>query len=384
MPNRGRTPGLPGIKVVTKTLADGTKKSFFYHRATKLALGSDRNRAIARAVEIEALAGPEPRARQAGSFADVIAKFKVSPEYAGLSQGTKTLWRPFLTDLEERVGDWSPPMLTLSRASKLKGSLIAKHGSGSARNRFKCYSRLWNWAVRNGQIEATNPFASPGSFSTGKAKKKKKPIWREDDIRAVLSATREVNVGGNPALIKKAHFNTESLPDDMRLALLLGIFTLQRRGDLLSLTGENIYIDKSGRWWMKLTQAKTGTDVEFPVHRLLRDELERQGIKPGEARHLVQTVTKKRFNESNFSRKLREWIRAARIVHLNLQAMRRSGMVWLAEAGVSTPRIAALSGHSIAVTQKILDDYIVKTRKLASGAIDAFEEFTQDAFPSGV
>jgi integrase len=384
MPKTDQKPALPGIKIVAKTLADGTEKSFFYHRATKLALGSDRRRAIARAAEIEAIAGPAPRMRQAGSIADIIVKFKVSPEFAGLAKSTKSLWLPFLTDLEERVGDFAPRMLTLSLASKFKGKLIARHGSGSARNRFKCYSRLWNWAIKNGHTEVTNPFSAPGSFATGKSGKKKKPIWREDDITALLSAKREVNVGGNPKLAKTTFTRTEALPDDLRLGVLLAMFTLQRRGDVLSLTGKNIYVDNSGRWWMSLTQSKTGTDVEFPIHQILRAELERQDVKPGQDGFVVQTQSKERFDERNFSRKLRTWLRASGIVHLNLQAMRRSGMVWLAEAGVSTPRIAALSGHSIAVTQKILDEYIVKTRKLAAGAVDAFEDFTRGAFPAGI
>jgi integrase len=381
MPKSAMLPVLPGIKIVSKTLADGTVKTFYYHRATKLALGSDRARAVARAAEIEMLAGPEPRRRQAGALSDVIAKFKVSPEYVGLAEGTKTLWLPFLTDLEERVGDWAPKMFSRAMASKFKATLIAKHGSGSARNRFKCYSRLWNWAVQNGHIEVVNPFTAPGSFGKGRHSKKAKPIWRLNHVEAFLTATRQVDVGGNPALVTKKATRTEGVPNDMRLAFLLALFTLQRRGDILKITGDKLRADNHGRWWLKLKQEKTGADVEFPVHKLLRAEIERQKITPGEKRPLVQTKTEGMFDDRNFSRKFRTWLEAANIRSLNFHALRRSGMVWLAEAGVSAPRIAGLSGHSIAVTQKILDEYIVRTKELAEGAVDAFERITQDAFP---
>lgn len=383
MPMSAMNSPLPGIKIVSKTLADGTTKTFYYHRATKLALGSDRTRAIARAAEVEALAGPEPRGRQVGSLNDVIAKFKVAPEFVGLAQGTKTLWLPFLTDLEERVGDWAPKMFSRAMASKFKATLIAKHGSGSARNRFKCYSRMWNWGIQNGHFDVVNPFGSPGSFSKGKKTKKAKPIWRPNQVEAFLSAKREVDAGGNPAFIKEKVTRTEAVPDDMRLAFLLGLFTLQRRGDILDITADQIRSDNRGRWWMKLTQAKTGAEVEFPVHKLLRAEIERQTIMPGQKRPLVQTQSKEMFDDRNFSRKFRSWLEAAKIRGLNFHALRRSGMVWLAEGGVSASRIAGLSGHSINVTQKILDEYIVKTKELAEGAVDEYERITQDAFPSG-
>jgi integrase len=381
MPRRRENTSDPKLKAVTSKLADGSTKTYFYHPATKLALGSNKAHALARAAEIEKLAGPDLRTRQVGSLSDIVAKFKVSPEYVGLGVRTKTLWVPFLTDFEERVGDWAPKMFSKALASKFKATLIAKHGSGSARNRFKCYSRLWNWAVQNGHVEVVNPFTAPGSFAKGRHSKKAKPIWRLNHVEAFLSATREIDVGGNPALVTTKVTRTEGVPDDMRLAFLLAIFTLQRRGDILKITGDKLRADNHGRWWLKLKQEKTGADVEFPVHNLLRAEIERQKIIPGDKRPLVQTKSEGMFDDRNFSRKFRTWLEAANIRGLNFHALRRSGMVWLAEAGVSAPRIAGLSGHSIAVTQKILDEYIVRTKELAEAAVDAFERITQDAFP---
>jgi integrase len=229
-----------------------------------------------------------------------------------------------------------------------------------------------------------NPFGSPGSFSTGKKTKKSKPIWRPSEVEAFLSAKRKVDVGGNPTLVKENVTRTETVPDDMRLAFLLALFTLQWRGDVLEITADKLRADNHGRWWLRLIQAKTGAEVEFPVHKLLRAEIERQRIMPGQRRTLVQTKSNAMFDDRNFSRKFRTWLKAANIRGLNFHALRRSGMVWLAEAGVSTPRIAGLSGHSISVTQKILDEYIVRTKELAEGAVDEYERITQDAFPFGL
>ena len=215
-----------------------------------MALGSDLLKAVARAAEIETLAGPELRTRHVGTIGDIVAKYKASPEYLGLAEKTKVLWRPFLRDLEDRVGDWVPKLFTRAMGSKFKATLISKHGSGSARNRFKCYARLWNWAIQNGYTEISNPFVQPGSFSKGRKNQKAKPIWRKKDVEAFLSATRDVDVGGNPKITEERHTRTETMPDDIRLAFLLGLFTLQRLGDVLRMTADAITVEKSGRWWM--------------------------------------------------------------------------------------------------------------------------------------
>jgi hypothetical protein len=44
-------------------------------------------------------------------------------------------------------------------------------------------------------------------------------------------------------------------------------------------------------------------------------------------------------------------------------------MVRLAEAGATVPQIAAISGHSIEETQRILERYIPRTAKMADGGI---------------
>lgn len=174
------------------------------------------------------------------------------------------------------------------------------------------------------------------------------------DVQAFLSASRQRDFGGNPAQIAERNLAHEPVPDDMRMALLLGLFTLQRQADVLAMRADQISRDKSGRFWMQITQQNTGAKLKFPLLTLLVEEIERQGIEIGLPTPLVRTRSGGRFEKRNFGRKFSTWLDAAKIDHLDYRALRRSGMVWLAEAGVNTPMIAALSGHSIAVTQNIL------------------------------
>ena len=53
--------------------------------------------------------------------------------------------------------------------------------------------------------------------------------------------------------------------------------------------------------------------------------------------------------------------------------LRRTAMVRMAEAGCTTQQIAAVSGHEIATTTRILDTYIPRTAKMAEAAILKWE-----------
>jgi hypothetical protein len=51
----------------------------------------------------------------------------------------------------------------------------------------------------------------------------------------------------------------------------------------------------------------------------------------------------------------------------------RTAMVRMAEAGATTAQIAAVSGHTIDQTSRILDTHIPRRGEVAAGAIDAWE-----------
>jgi hypothetical protein len=75
-----------------------------------------------------------------------------------------------------------------------------------------------------------------------------------------------------------------------------------------------------------------------------------------------------RFNE--------RFRRIAKRAGLDAQArdFRRTAMVRMAEAGASVPEIAAVSGHTIDRTTRILETYLPRTLKLAEGAITKLAE----------
>ncbi|MBB5695738.1 site-specific integrase [Muricoccus pecuniae] len=60
--------------------------------------------------------------------------------------------------------------------------------------------------------------------------------------------------------------------------------------------------------------------------------------------------------------------------NLQFRDLSRTSMVRLAEAGATVPQIAAISGHSIEQTQKILEHYLPRNRQMALGAMDLLVE----------
>lgn len=150
----------------------------------------------------------------------------------------------------------------------------------------------------------------------------------------------------------------------LRRSFFLLLYTAQRPTDMLAMpwpTGD----------WIKLRQEKTRALVDFPIHRNLRNELQ------GAARDGILVAGWKGsalYRYQQFRVAFRECCRIAGLTHLQARDLRRTAVVRLAEAGATVPEIAALTGHSIARTQQIIDTYYVRTRQMAQNAITKWEQ----------
>ena len=365
------------VAYAAKKLADGsTVKHYYYRRpgSRGIALGSDPARVEERwrILQMQFAAAASVNIRAAGTIGDMIAQYFASGAFRALSPRTQALWRSGFQTLEAKFGDFPPDALPVHVVHKWKEKLIEKHGQDGARNRLVAYRRLFGWARTAGLTVAENPFAKLGSF--GQKQEPEDPkIWRLDDVRQFLRAKRTVQRGGNPNLGNSDLTDERELPDGIRLGFLLGLFTMQRVSDVLSLTGRHLRKDANGRLWIKLRQRKTKRPVEFPVHKILAQEIARQRITPGEDRFLVRSTNGLPFERNTFYKRFVTWKLAADIDRLTFKDLRSSGMVMLAQAGVPTPQIVSVSGHSIHEAQRVLDRYIVKTKEAAAAAIDTLE-----------
>jgi hypothetical protein len=62
--------------------------------------------------------------------------------------------------------------------------------------------------------------------------------------------------------------------------------------------------------------------------------------------------------------------------------LRGTAVTLLAEAGCTTPQLAAISGHSFRTVTKVLDKYLARTRVLAGEAVSLFESAKATKFAS--
>jgi hypothetical protein len=191
------------------------------------------------------------------------------------------------------------------------------------------------------------------------------------------------------------------------LALCLGFYTVQRPGDLRTLTVFNwrramdisshdraVLAGPDGEVWsFRLKQHKTGewVDLALPHHVRVRVEAaitaERSKSAAAAANAnlpiLVHHSTGRSWDQRNFQKYIRLAIdgalaeaRAAgddfmvdQLTGLQFRDLRRSGMCWLRDMGATVAQIAARSGHAIEMAQTILDTYMPADSRGSAAAI---------------
>ena len=261
-----------------KTSRDGSRVKYYYYRRPNqlaIALGADPQtvRERHRILEMQYAAAATVAVRQVGTVGELVMRLYESSAWAEMSTNTQALWRLAFRKLEDRFGDFPPAAITRKVAHAFKEKMVkAGDGPATIRNRVAAWRRLWSWAVDEAGIcGSENPWIKIGSL--GKSKRMRPGrIWEPEHIDAFLNARRSVKIGGNPAFSDPNVETEVTTPPPLRLALLLGLASTQRLGNVLALTGRNV-VERNGRYWLSLKQSKTGAEVSFPILSIAEHEL---------------------------------------------------------------------------------------------------------------
>src|SRR3981189_3603722 len=156
-----------------------------------------------------------------------------------------------------------------------------------------------------------------------------------------------------------------------RIMFMLLLYTGQRIGDVLAMR----WADYDGDY-IKVIQEKTKAKTDVYCHHILKAELEQWRA----SQRILGTRILTRYDGKPLSynrvrNRTGEILGAIGRRHLQLRDLRRTAATTLAEAGCTTPQIAAITGHSIEKCQRILDTYVMKTRATAKAAIEKLERF---------
>ena len=332
-----------GVKLVRKLLADGTTREYRYIRPDR---------------------APVPQPAPATMEALCVA-YLASDRFLARAQATQKQYRPIIEQIrrdwgQHPIGAIQPPHIQALRDAWADQP-------GRANHILAVLSVLFKFGIKRGFC-ASNPAQEPGKY----AMHKRTEIWSRDEEERVVAAFRPT----------------------LQLAFYLLLYTVQRPSDVLAMRRERV-TERDGRLFIAVKQAKTTALIDVPVHARLAPLLRARLAEPLAGPWLVRSPTGKRWLRRNFSRAWdhdlrRANLRLARALfrqkwskeqvraelasrHRQRRDLRRTGIVRLAEAGATTPQIAAISGHAIDYCQKIIDTYLPRRTEVAIGGVEAWE-----------
>jgi integrase len=287
---------------------------------------------------------------KAGTVAAAVAAYLMSPSFTSsdrFAAGTQGARRAILQRFRDRYGDMPIGLMP----PKFIDALLGKMKPHAARNWFKAIRALCQFCVEQRLIKAD---PTQGMKLPKVKKSEGHHTWNENEIEQ-FEATHPI---GSKA----------------RLALALGIFTLQRRGDVIEMGRQHIgrgdvirvgphVIDK---WLRSMTQNKTRARYDLPIFPQLTEILDATP-----SGHLTFLVTKRDrpYSGNDFSEQFRVWCDDAGLPkRCTFHGLRKFGCVLFAERGCGAPEIASWSGH---MTLKEVERYIraANQKRLARSAM---------------
>jgi integrase len=336
---------LKGINSVTKRLVGGRTATYWYawKRGPRLRgepgtpeFMASYNEAVARKV-----CPPQ------GVLLSLLQGYQASDDFRRLADRTRIDYVEKIKLIESKFGDFPLSALTDRRT---RGVFMAWRDQLAANSRrqsdyaWTVLARILSWAKNRGLI-ATNPCERGGRLYRGSRADK---IWTPEDEAAFL----------------------KSAPSHLCLALLLGLWTGQRQGDLLRLPW-SAYDGKQ----IRLRQSKTGVRVVIPVGAPLKEALD-AATKHGPI--ILASTDKRPWTAGGFRTSWRKACTKAGIVGVTNNDLRGTAVTRLALAECTEAEIATLTGHTLRDVRSILDaHYLHRDPTLAENAIRKLEKRTE-------
>jgi integrase len=245
-----------------------------------------------------------------GSVSEAIAGYYTGQAFRSLSGGTPVKRRAILERFREQHGHL--PLASLPKEFIV--ALLDTMPPFAARNWLKAFRHFIRWCLDRKLVRDDPTF----SIRLKVPKSDGFHTWSEDQISAF-----------------EAHHKIGTKP---RLALALGIYTAQRRGDVVRIGRQHI---RDGV--LAIRQQKTGTTLAIPVHPDLAAIITATPVG-----HLTLLTTRsgKSYDADDFSDQFRSWCDAAGLPQAcTFHGLRKAACTRLADVGCTAHEIAAISGH---------------------------------------
>lgn len=355
-------PPLPsGVKRQWKTLADGTRKAYHYHRATGVPLpgeiGSLKFNNAYREAERQA-ARPTAPARE--SFTMMLEEFLRSPEHTRMAQATRRNHRKYVDMMRERFAHLTVGDLNLR---EVKGEFYEWRDElastpATADLALGTLRRILGWAEERGKIEFNR--ARGVKKLTKSGPRRNQIVWTPEEFSALLAAA----------------------DDGMRKALLLARFTAAREVDLVNLTAQMIDSDGWLVFTPQKTANKTGVIVSLPT-RALTPLADLVATLPKEGFLLPAQRRGGQWDEQSLRTRF-WWLRTkvfGKGYGKTFNDIRGTTSTDLSDAGCTDNEIASVTGWVIGARGEasvpMSKNYVKRTRQLA---LNAFTKWQAAAF----
>ena len=340
---------LPGVATASKRLADGTRRKYYYAWRGGPMLKADDGTPLApndpQFAVAYAAAHAERKKPATGSMFSLIAAYKITTEFTGLTEKTKQSYRQYLNMIEQEFGTM-PISVVQDRRARGK---FKEWRDGMAANPRKA-DYAWTVLARLLAVSKDRGLISINVCERGGRlyeADRAEIIWLEEHIKAFCAVASA----------------------ELQFALLIALWTGRRQGELIGITwsqydGTHIRLQLGKR-----KKGKPRNRVVIPVGMPLKLALDARRPEKAEGPILRNT-----FGEPWTSDGFRtSWGKAfdrAKLDNLHFHDLRGTAVTRLALAGCTVPQIAAITGHSLRDVEEILKaHYLGGQSELADQAI---------------
>jgi integrase len=340
---------LKDINWSIKKLADGTTKAYYY--AWRGGPRIDAEPGTPEFVRLYNEAVASHRKRSTETFSSLIDYFKDQSEYKSLSDKSKRAYDGYLKLIEAKFGAMPIGAVEDRRA---RGDFKDFRDSFSDTPRKADYvwttiARVLSVAKDRGKI-AVNVCERGGRLYDSD---RSEIIWTAEDIKQFCAVASV----------------------ELQAALLLALWTGQRQGDLLRLTWK----DYDGSYIrMRQTKGrgrKGRRRVTIPVGPPLKAALDAALKEKRSSVTILVNSFGRPWTEDGFRTSWDKAFRKTSLKDMHFHDLRGTAVTRLALSNCSVPEIAAITGHSMATVQEILDVHYLGGRvELAESAIKKLSE----------
>jgi len=332
---------LKGLNSITKRLANGTRRKYWYAWKGGPPLrgepGTPEFIASYNAAVATKVIPPT------GVLLSLLQGYQASDNFRSRRDRTRHDYVQQIKRIERDLGDFPLSALTDRRTRGVFMEWRDKLALSSRRQAdyaWQVLALVLAWAKERGKI-TVNPCERGGRLYRGNRVDK---VWTDDDEAAFL----------------------RTAPANLRLPLLLALWTGQRQGDLLRLTWSAY--DGSH---IRLRQSKTGVPVRVKVGAPLKAVLD---ATPKVSPLILVSTTNKPWTGGGFRASWRIAQAAAGVVGVTFNDLRGTAVTRLALVACTEAEIAAITGHSLRDVRSILDaHYLHRDPALADAAITKLE-----------